>query len=51
MPYMSVTDETFQFEISDLKLGAPWNMFLMVVTELMSQLEMLELKLDAPWNR
>ena len=47
---MSVTELTFQFEISELKLDAISNMPAMLVTELTSHLEMSELKLDAPAN-
>jgi hypothetical protein len=48
MSAMFVTELTFQFEMSELKLVANANMPLMVVTELTSQFEMSELKFDAP---
>jgi hypothetical protein len=44
---MSVTDETFQFETSELKLDAFSNMPYMSVTEHTFHLETSELKLDA----
>jgi len=44
---MSVTDTTFQFEISELKLDAPTNMPDMFVTDPTFQFERSELKLDA----
>jgi len=44
---MVVTDPTFQFEISELKLTAPLNISNVLVTDPTFQSEISELKLDA----
>jgi hypothetical protein len=43
---MFVTELTFQFEMSELKLDAPLNIHAMFVTRPTSHLEMSELKVD-----
>ena len=50
MEFMCVTALTFQFEISELKLDAPANMYSMFVAALTSQFEMSELKVDFSWK-